>query len=89
MQDDRTQVNAIVPTLNRIDAHNALIGAGTELSPVNPVDRIAEGIWRVPADLPEQGRRYDAQHLGGVAVELRSRLPIGRQSRVVGATWLD
>ncbi|HMT83417.1 MAG TPA: DUF3363 domain-containing protein, partial [Ottowia sp.] len=42
-----------------------------------------------PGDLPEQGRRYDAQRLGGVAVELKSHLPIERQARVIGATWLD
>ncbi len=50
---------------------------------------MAEGLWKVPDDLPEQGRRYDAQRLGGVAVELKSHLPIERQARVIGATWLD
>ena len=54
------------------------------------VEREAEGIWRVPDDLAERGRRYDAQRLGGgVAVELKSHLPIERQVRVIGATWLD
>ena len=53
------------------------------------VERVAEGVWRVPADLPEQGRQYDAQRLDGVSVELRSHLPIERQTRVIGATWLD
>ena len=53
------------------------------------VERVAEGLWKVPGDLPEQGRRYDAQRLGGVAVELKSHLPIERQTRVIGATWLD
>ncbi|GAO23977.1 TPA: DUF3363 domain-containing protein [Burkholderia contaminans] len=53
------------------------------------VERVAEGLWKVPADLPEQGRKYDAQRLGGVAVELKSHLPIERQTRVIGATWLD
>jgi type IV secretory pathway VirD2 relaxase len=53
------------------------------------VERMAEGVWRVPADLPEQGRQYDAQRLGGMSVELRSHLPIERQTRVIGATWLD
>ena len=53
------------------------------------VERLADGVWQVPKDLPEQGQRYDAQRLGGVAVELRSHLPIERQTRVVGATWLD
>ncbi|HZK32858.1 DUF3363 domain-containing protein [Vibrio campbellii] len=50
---------------------------------------VAEGLWKVPDDLPEQGRRYDAQRLGGVTVELKSHLPIERQARVIGATWLD
>ncbi|EPG8383848.1 DUF3363 domain-containing protein [Pseudomonas aeruginosa] len=53
------------------------------------VERVAEGLWEVPGDLPEQGRRYDSQRLGGVAVELKSHLPIERQARVIGATWLD
>jgi type IV secretory pathway VirD2 relaxase len=54
------------------------------------VERMAEGVWRVPDDLAEQGRQYDAQRLGGgVAVELKSHLPIERQARVIGATWLD
>ena len=53
------------------------------------VERVAEGLWKVPGDLPEKGRRYDAQRLGGVAVELKSHLPIERQARAIGATWLD
>jgi len=53
------------------------------------VERLAEGLWKVPDDLPERGRQYDAQRLGGVAVELKSHLPIERQARVIGATWLD
>lgn len=53
------------------------------------VERQAEGVWKVPQDLPERGRQYDAQRLGGVAVELKSHLPIERQARVIGATWLD
>jgi len=53
------------------------------------VERVAAGLWKVPGDLPERGRQYDAQRLGGVAVELKSHLPIERQARVIGATWLD
>jgi len=53
------------------------------------VERVAEGLWKVPDDLAERGRQYDAQRLGGVAVELKSHLPIERQTRVIGATWLD
>lgn len=53
------------------------------------VERVAEGLWKVPNDLPERGRQYDAQRLGGVAVDLKSHLPIEQQARVIGATWLD
>ncbi len=53
------------------------------------VERVAEGLWKVPDDLTERGRQYDAQRLGGVAVELKSHLPVERQARVIGATWLD
>ena len=54
------------------------------------VEREAEGVWRVPDDLAKRGRQYDAQRLGGgVAVELKSHLPIERQTCVIGATWLD
>ncbi|OEC32947.1 Type IV secretory pathway, VirD2 components (relaxase) [Pseudomonas cuatrocienegasensis] len=53
------------------------------------VERLTEGVWRVPTDLPEQGRLYDARRLGDVAVELRTPLPIEQQVRAVGATWLD
>ncbi len=40
------------------------------------VEGVAEGLWKVPDDLPERGRQYDAQRLGGVAVELKSHIPI-------------
>jgi type IV secretory pathway VirD2 relaxase len=54
------------------------------------VERVAEGVWRVPDDLAAQGRQHDARRLGGgVAVDLQSHLPIERQARVIGATWLD
>ena len=32
------------------------------------VEREAEGVWRVPGDLAERGRQYDAQRLGGGVV---------------------
>ncbi|VBT33849.1 type IV secretory pathway VirD2 component [Burkholderia pseudomallei] len=53
------------------------------------VEREAEGVWRVPGDLTERGHQYDAQRLGGVVAELKSHLPIERQVRLIGATWLD
>ncbi|MBD9397983.1 relaxase/mobilization nuclease and DUF3363 domain-containing protein [Pseudomonas sp. PDM11] len=53
------------------------------------VERPAEGVWRVPTDLPEPGRQHDAHRLGDVAVELRTPLPLEQQVRAIGATWLD
>ncbi len=53
------------------------------------VERLADGGWRVPADLPERGRQHDTRRLGDVAVELRTPLPVERQARAIGATWLD
>ncbi|MEO4049027.1 relaxase/mobilization nuclease and DUF3363 domain-containing protein [Pseudomonas sp. CAU 1711] len=53
------------------------------------VDRLAEGVWRVPADLPEQGRQHDGRRLGDVAIELRTPLPLEQQVRAIGAIWLD
>ena len=63
--------------------------AGWKPTAAGIVERVAEGLWKVPDDLAERGRQYDAQRLGGVAVELKSHLPIERQARVIGATWLD
>ena len=70
-----------------VDAHVRRLEA---LRRAGIVERLAEGIWQVPDDLPERGRQYDTQRLGGgVAVELKSHLPIERQARAIGATWLD
>lgn len=56
---------------------------------VGIVERLADGVWRVPADLPERGQQHDVCRLGDVAVALRTPLPLGQQVRAVGATWLD
>ncbi len=53
------------------------------------VERLDEGVWRVPADLPERGRAYDARRTGGAHIELRSGVPLQQQIRAIGATWLD
>jgi type IV secretory pathway VirD2 relaxase len=53
------------------------------------VERMEEGLWRVPDDLPTRGRLYDRERLGASAVELLSHLPIEKQVRAIGATWLD
>lgn len=66
-----------------VDAHVRRLEA---LRRAGLVERLAEGVWEVPDDLPERGRQYDTQRLGGVAVELKSHPPIERQARVIGAT---
>ncbi len=53
------------------------------------VERLEEGVWRVPSDLVERGRAHDARRAGDIQVEVRSYLPVERQVRAVGATWLD
>jgi hypothetical protein len=53
------------------------------------VERVAEGVWRVPADLVSRGREHGIRRTGELVVELRSHLPIEQQTRAVGATWLD
>ena len=53
------------------------------------VERIADGAWRVPQDLVSRAQAHDAQRIAGVAVELRSHMPIEQQVRANGATWLD
>lgn len=53
------------------------------------VERLEEGIWRVPSDIVERARAYDRGRLSNAVIELRSHLSIERQIRAVGATWLD
>lgn len=53
------------------------------------VERVAEGMWRVPADLVARGQAYDQRRTGGVEIDLHSHLPIDKQVTAVGATWLD
>ena len=53
------------------------------------VERLEEGVWSVPQDLVDRGRAYDMRRSPGVTVEVRSYLPIERQARAMGATWLD
>ncbi len=48
-----------------------------------------DGAWRVPADYLDRAARFEAERSAGAVVELKSQLPIGRQGRAIGATWLD
>lgn len=53
------------------------------------VQRIEEGVWKVPPDLVAKGRAYDQQRTAGVEVLTRSVLPLTEQVKALGATWLD
>lgn len=53
------------------------------------VERIDEGIWRVPPDLTSRARLHDADRAEAGNIELASHLPVQQQVRAVGATWLD
>jgi type IV secretory pathway VirD2 relaxase len=53
------------------------------------VERIAGDVWKVPPDLLQRARTHDRQRNNGLTIELRSHLPIERQVRAIGATWLD
>lgn len=53
------------------------------------VERLDNGAWRIPADYLDRAIAHEAGRLGGASVELRAHLPIARQARAIGATWLD
>lgn len=53
------------------------------------VERVAEGVWAVPPDLPQKAQQHDARKAVGHAIELRSHLSVEQQIKAIGATWLD
>ena len=54
------------------------------------VERLDADRWTIPANLPERGLAHDRQKFGkGPRVETLSDLPLDRQVRHEGATWLD
>lgn len=53
------------------------------------VERVADGVWKVPPDFLQRTQQHDAQKATGLVIELRSHLPIDQQVRALGATWLD
>jgi type IV secretory pathway VirD2 relaxase len=72
------------------DAYVAAHGRRLEaLRRAGIVERMDDGVWRVPSDLIERGRVYDRQHHAGLAVGVQSYIPVGEQARAIGATWLD
>lgn len=53
------------------------------------VERIVDGVWKVPPDLLRKARTHDTQKYSGPVVELRSHLSVDQQVLAIGATWLD
>lgn len=53
------------------------------------VERMVDGVWRVPPDFLSRAQAHDAQRAADGIIELRSYLPIEQQVRAQGATWLD
>ncbi|OBX17987.1 hypothetical protein A9995_13665 [Erythrobacter sp. QSSC1-22B] len=54
------------------------------------VERVHAEHWTIPADLPQRGLAYDRQRFGsGPRIDELSHLPLDRQVRHEGATWLD
>lgn len=53
------------------------------------VERMAEGVWRVPPDFLSRAHAHDVQRVAGVTTLLRSHLSIEQQVLSPGATWLD
>lgn len=53
------------------------------------VERIEEGVWKVPDDLLARGREHDLKLRHGIEVTMRSHLPLAQQIDSLGATWLD
>jgi len=54
------------------------------------VERVHAEHWTIPADLPERALAHDQQRFGcGPRVDELSHLPLDRQIRHEGATWLD
>jgi hypothetical protein len=54
------------------------------------VERLDADHWSVPADLPERGLAHDRQRFGkDPRIDELSDLPLDRQIRHEGATWLD
>lgn len=53
------------------------------------VERMVDGVWRIPPGFLSRAQAYDAQRAASVVVELRSHLSVEQQVRAQGATWLD
>ncbi|ULH06450.1 DUF3363 domain-containing protein [Alcaligenes faecalis] len=55
----------------------------------NIVQRVEEGVWRVPDDLVKRGIAHNRLRAGPVEVLSRCVQPLEQQVKVLGVTWLD
>lgn len=69
-----------------VDAHVRRLEA---LRRSGVVERMDDGVWRVPPDFLSRAQAHDAQRAAGGTIELRSHLSIEQQVCAQGATWLD
>ncbi len=86
LQQLRSQGDAGLDPAEFVQSHVRRLEA---LRRAGMVERVEEGVWRVPDDLPERGLRYDRERSGGAEIRVLSPLSIERQRQAIGATWLD
>jgi type IV secretory pathway VirD2 relaxase len=53
------------------------------------VERLSDGHWVVPEDLPTRALDYDRRRSNGAQLIVRSYADLDRQVTALGATWLD
>jgi type IV secretory pathway VirD2 relaxase len=82
----RSHANAPLDPKTYVEGHVRRLEA---LRRAGFVERIEEGVWRIPSNLEDRGRLHDAERTGGVAVTLHSHLSVREQAHAIGATWLD
>jgi len=69
-----------------VDVHVRRLEA---LRRVGLVERVEEGVWRVPSDLVQRAQAQAAHKAIDGRIELRSQLSVPEQLRANGSTWLD
>jgi type IV secretory pathway VirD2 relaxase len=53
------------------------------------VERLSDGVWKVPPDFADKVRALSERRGLNVSVVLRSHLPLRQQVGAIGVTWLD
>lgn len=53
------------------------------------VERLGDGLWRVPPDFLDRAAAHESARGSGASVSLRSHLSLAEQVQSPGATWLD